>query len=122
MEEVSENYWSVFGSYLANMFELPGVRKVLDVGTGWGDCLIPLARRIGPKGDIIGIDIDEAAVKETISELNKQSLTNVRAEIMDATDLKFKDEVFDVITCGLVLIDITILKKINFSKITIIPL
>ena len=102
MEEVSENYWRVFGSYLANMFELPGVRKVLDVGTGWGDCLIPLARRIGPKGDIIGIDIDEAAVNETRSELNKQSLTNVRAEIMDATDLEFKNEVFDVITCGFI--------------------
>ena len=117
MEEVTENYWRVFGSYLAHMFELSGVRKVLDVGTGWGDCLIPLAKRIDSKGDIIGIDIDESAVIKTKSELNKHSLTNVRAEIMDATELKFQNDYFDVITCGFIGFD----RYYNFENNKLLP-
>ena len=102
MEEVTKNYWEVFGSHLASLVDLHGITNALDVGTGWGDCLIPLARRIGSKGKIIGIDIQETAVRKTRRELNKHSLTNVSVEIMDATDLKFQKNLFDVITCGFI--------------------
>ena len=102
MEEVTENYWEVFGSHLANMIELPSVTNALDVGTGWGDCLIPLARRIGSKGEIIGIDIRNAAVRKTRNKLKKQSLTNARVEGMDAAELKFLNNHFNVIICGFI--------------------
>ena len=102
MEEVSANYWEVFGSHLIDMVELSSVTRALDVGTGLGDCLIPLARRISSKGKIIGIDIQKTAVRKTRSELNRHSLTNARVEEMDATELKFRNNYFDLITCGFI--------------------
>ena len=83
MEEVTGNYWEVFGSHLANMVELPSITNALDVGTGWGDCLIPLARRIDSKGNITGIDIRNAAVRKTRNRLKKQALTNAIVEVME---------------------------------------
>jgi len=35
MEEVTANYWEVFGSHLINKVELIDVTNALDVGTGW---------------------------------------------------------------------------------------
>ena len=102
MEEVTSNYWEVFGSHLVSKIELLGVTSALDVGIGWGDCLIPLAKKIGLKGEIVGIDIQETAVRKTKQELYKHSLTNVRVEVMDATELKFRNNTFDVITCGFI--------------------
>ena len=100
MEEVNTNYWEVFGSHLANKVNLPDITNALDVGTGWGDCLIPLAKRIGSKGEIFGIDIDIECVHKARSEIIKHSLTNARVEFMDASELKFQNNYFDVITCG----------------------
>jgi len=87
---------------LAKLVELPSATNALDVGTGWGDCLIPLARRIGSKGKITGIDIKNAAVRKTRNKLKKQSLTNARVEVMDATELKFLNNSFNVIICGFI--------------------
>ena len=102
MEEVSANYWEVFGSHLTDSIDLSNVTKTLDVGTGWGDCLIPLAKRISLKEEIIGIDIREAVVRKTKNELIKHSLPNVKVEVMDATEIKFQNNYFDVITCGFI--------------------
>ena len=102
MEEVTANYWEVFGSHLASLVDLHDITSALDVGTGWGDCLIPLAKKIGSKGEIVGIDIQESAVRKTRLELNKLSMTNVSVEVMDATNLKFQENFFDVITCGFI--------------------
>lgn len=87
---------------MAKLVELPSATNALDVGTGWGDCLIPLARRIGSKGKITGIDIKNAAVRKTRNKLKKQSLTNARVEVMDATELKFLNNSFNVIICGFI--------------------
>ncbi|QEE15203.1 class I SAM-dependent methyltransferase [Promethearchaeum syntrophicum] len=100
MKKVTENYWEVFGFHLANSVKLSEITIALDIGTGWGDCLIPLAKRIGSNGELYGIDINVKCVHKARSELMKHSITNARVELMNASELKFENNFFDVIICG----------------------
>ena len=41
----------------------PGM-TCLDIGFGTGDISLELARRVGPEGSVVGVDIDEVRVEE----------------------------------------------------------
>ena len=51
------DYWDYFGTRLVEEAAiLPGA-QVLDVGCGTGSSLFPAAKRAGPGGHVVGIDI-----------------------------------------------------------------
>jgi len=58
---------------------------VVDVGCGGGDVTFALARRVGAKGQIIGIDLDEEKLGWARAEARAQGLDHVRFESTNVT-------------------------------------
>ena len=72
----------------------PGERA-LDVATGTGDLAIELERRVGPSGEVVGIDFAERML-----ELARAKGPGIRFEPGNALELGFEDGVFDAVTVG----------------------
>lgn len=71
--------------------------KILEIGTGRGDTAMYLARSAG---QIIGIDYSKEAIKiakKIQSGYPKRIQKKAKFYVMDASDLKFKDNYFDVV-------------------------
>lgn len=58
---------------------------VVDVGCGGGDVTFELARRVGPNGQVVGIDLDEEKLGWARAEAQAQGLDHVRFEACDVT-------------------------------------
>jgi len=91
------------GARLAQLVLLGPGGRVLDVGCGAGGALIPAARRVGPTGEAIGVDLSEGMVARTREAAALAELDWVRAEVMDAASLDFEDEHFDAVLCAFTL-------------------
>lgn len=96
------DYWSAFGVHLVDLMYLKPGRKLLDVGTGGGACLIPAARKIGETGKTIGIDSWEKILPEASENIENSGITNALVQYMKAQEMSFEDNTFDYATCGFV--------------------
>ena len=96
------DYWSFFGRRLTDIVDLTEGAKVLDMGTGSGACLIPAARKIGPKGHIVGIDLWTNVIKVANENIKVNAITNAHTEIMDARKLTYNDNSFDYVLSGFI--------------------
>ena len=72
----------------------PGDRA-LDVATGTGDLAIELAKRVGPTGEVVGVDFSE-----TMLEIARGKAPGVRFESANALELPFADGEFAAATVG----------------------
>lgn len=73
----------------------PG-NKVLDVGCGPGTDTIPLARQVGPSGQIIGVDNDNMMIAEAEQRAQKAGVSDwVIHKTADALELPFESDYFD---------------------------
>ena len=75
---------------------LPG-ETVLDIGCGAGTDLLIAARRVGPNGRAIGIDMTEAMRDRALWCAAAAGLTNVEVHRADATALPLPDASIDVV-------------------------
>jgi ubiquinone/menaquinone biosynthesis C-methylase UbiE len=91
------------GRRLVDLAQIPRGVTALDVATGRGAILFPLAETIGAQGKVIGVDISPGMVEETASEVIRRGLTNVAVQRMDAEELAFADAAFDYVLCGFAL-------------------
>jgi SAM-dependent methyltransferase len=57
--------------------------RCLDVGCGGGDVTFELARRVGPRGRIVGVDIDAAKLDLAHQEAAAEGITNVEFRMLD---------------------------------------
>ncbi|MDM8000917.1 MAG: methyltransferase domain-containing protein [Dehalococcoidia bacterium] len=90
-----------FGARLVEHLPVSPGARVLDVATGNGAVLLPLARRAGPEGRVTGIDLSATILHEARSAVSAAGLTNVELRKMDAEHLEFADGAFDIVTCAL---------------------
>ena len=52
--------------------------NVVDVGCGWGDTALELARRVGPAGSVLGLDCCNAFLDAGRADAKDEGLTNLR--------------------------------------------
>jgi arsenite methyltransferase len=70
---------------------------VLDIGCGAGTDLLLAARRIGPRGRAIGVDMTAAMRDRAMAGATASDLTNVEVRDGDATRLPVDDSTVDVV-------------------------
>ncbi len=62
--------------------------SVLDVGCGVGATLVELARRVGPGGSVLGVDVSDemlAAAGRTVAAADAQRVELVRSDVVDGS-------------------------------------
>jgi SAM-dependent methyltransferase len=74
----------------------PG-ETVLDIGSGAGMDLLLAARRVGPTGRAIGVDMTTAMIERARASAVAAGLTNVELRQGDATRLPLEDASVDVV-------------------------
>lgn len=89
-----------FGARLVEHMPLTSSARILDVATGTGAVMLPIARRVGSEGHVTGIDLSSAILKEAERNVRADGLTNVELRKMDAEQLEFPNQSFDVVTCA----------------------
>ncbi len=77
----------------------PGERA-LDIGTGRGAALLPLAEAVGPDGTVLGIDIAERMIELTARDV--AHLPHVELRVADASDPELPAASYDVVCASLV--------------------
>ena len=70
--------------------------RVLDVGCGWGDTTMKLARMVGPEGAVAGIDCCDAFLDTAKEDVATAGLSNVRFVRGDA-EVALPEEEFDFV-------------------------
>ena len=84
------------------LLDRAGVRegmRVLDAGCGPGRVTIPLAQRVGPEGEVVALDVQQAMLERVSVNVARAGLTNVRTVLgpleADAKDLRGYEQAFD---------------------------
>lgn len=70
---------------------------VLDVGCGIGGTSRYLAKQLGPKSTIIGVNLSPGQVKRATELAQGQGVSNAEFQVANALDLQFEDNSFDVV-------------------------
>jgi arsenite methyltransferase len=70
---------------------------VLDIGSGAGTDLLLAARRVGPKGRAIGVDMTAVMRQRAMAGATAAGLTNIEVRDGDATRLPLDDATVDIV-------------------------
>ena len=76
--------------------------RVLEIGSGAGDVALMLAERVGPTGQVVGVDINAEILDTARQRATDAGLQNVEFIAGDAQDLGFSDK-FDAVVGRFVL-------------------
>jgi ubiquinone/menaquinone biosynthesis C-methylase UbiE len=82
------------------MFDLSGLRNILDVGSGAGQIAKHLLKYGDPEAEITCFDLSHEMVRRAKNRLKND---RPRFVVSDLTRLPFPSETFDCVTCGYVL-------------------
>ncbi len=84
----------------ADLADVSSGNSVLDVATGTGDLALELARRIGPGGEVVGIDFSEQMLELARAKAERRAGAgpSVRFEVANALELPFSEGTFDAAT------------------------
>jgi ubiquinone/menaquinone biosynthesis C-methylase UbiE len=97
------SFFNYFGKRLVEQVPILANQSALDIATGKGAILFPLAEVIGSLGKVVGIDISQQMLKETSLDAQKQLMDWIDLVHMDAEQLDFPDHSFDFVFCGFAL-------------------
>jgi len=76
---------------------------VLDLGSGGGIDVFLAAKRVGPKGKVIGVDMTEEMIKRAKSIAKKHNYDNVEFRLGEIENLPVEDNSIDVIISNCVI-------------------
>ncbi len=83
---------------VARMLNLNNSSKILDIGTSTGHTALEFGRLLNC--EVTGIDINDESIKTATERCKRFKLDKVKFQLDDATNLSFKDGVFDVVFAG----------------------
>jgi O-methyltransferase/aklanonic acid methyltransferase len=95
-------FFDTFAQHLVDAAAPKPAERVLDVACGRGACLRAAARRVGPAGYVLGVDLSSAMVDLARRDLPSLGLSGGSAEVRvgDAEHLELPDDSFDLVLCG----------------------
>src|ERR1041384_971627 len=70
--------------------------RVLDVGCGTGADVFEIAARVGPRGEVTGVDVSHSMIEEARKRAETLGIP-ARFEIGDAQELDFREGEFDAV-------------------------
>lgn len=83
----------------AAILEFMGVRpglRVLEVGPGVGYMTVPVARRLGPEGHLVAIELQEEMARRTRERVAAAGLENVEVRVGDITSVELEPAAYDL--------------------------
>lgn len=92
-----------FSAEVGNVFARLAIEQgdvVLDVACGHGNFTVELARRVGPGGLVVGLDIAASMLARAANRVRRERLDNVVLVRGDALALPFRDGVFAKVNCS----------------------
>lgn len=84
------------------MLDLAGIdvgSRVLDVAAGTGDQALLAARRVGPTGSVLAIDVAPNMLEIAADVVRQAGIANVETRLMDAQHLDLESDSFDAAIC-----------------------
>ena len=84
--------------YTRPLLERVGIQpgeRVLELGPGPGTFTVDAARRLGPEGQLIAVDIQPEMIAHVEKRVREAGLTNVETRVADAYDLPLDDASVD---------------------------
>ena len=91
-----------FQPYADRLVRMASLRRgmwVLDVATGPGEPALTAARKVGPRGLVLGIDFSAAMLRTAASRARQVGMHNVQFRQMDGERLRLPDMMFDQVFC-----------------------
>ena len=91
-----------FRPFGRRLIELAGLGKgmwVLDVATGPGEPALTIARRVGPRGLVLGVDFSPVMIRRARGRAKRSSARNAHFREMDAERLALDAMTFDRVFC-----------------------
>ena len=86
--------------------------KVCDVGCGTGEIAFMAAERVGPEGEVIGVDLTPGMLRMAEKKMETMDLPKkVDFRQGDALAMEFDDNTFDLVTSGYMLRNVTDIQK-----------
>jgi ubiquinone/menaquinone biosynthesis C-methylase UbiE len=92
---------AALGPYSQALFDRVGVApgaRCLDVGCGGGEVSFELARRVGPSGSVLAVDMDEVKLSLAREAAAERGLEHVEFRAMNVYDLS-EPAVYDLVYC-----------------------
>ncbi|MEM2907241.1 MAG: arsenite methyltransferase [Candidatus Odinarchaeota archaeon] len=104
LKNIPEN--SSMGLGCGNPVALANLKEgeiVLDLGSGGGIDVFLAARKVGPSGKVIGVDMTEEMVKKATTTATKYGYKNVEFRLGEIENLPLEDETVDVVISNCVI-------------------
>lgn len=95
----ANTFWSRFGN---NTIERLGLRegdRVLDVCSGTGASALPDARKVGPDGQVVAVDLAEKLLARAAKKAKADGLENLEFRVDDMLALGYPDGYFNAVVC-----------------------
>lgn len=90
-----------YAEHLVKVTPLRRGDRVLDAGTGTGFAACAIARRVGPTGRVLGVDVSRGMLRQARRVLDEGKVANVELLEADATDLRdLAASSFDAVVCS----------------------
>jgi ubiquinone/menaquinone biosynthesis C-methylase UbiE len=74
-------------------------QTILDIATGTGLVAIPVAKAVGLKGSVIGVDMSTEMLAQAKAKIKAEGINNLELIEADIESINFNNEQFDIIFC-----------------------
>jgi ubiquinone/menaquinone biosynthesis C-methylase UbiE len=93
------SFWDYFGRRTIELASLPIGSRVLDVCCGSGASALAAAKAVGPKGNVIGVDLAKQLLDLARTKAIQRRLSNIEFEVGDMLSMRFSPATFDAVVC-----------------------
>ena len=93
------SFWDRFGRRTIERSPIVPGMNVLDVCCGMGSSALPAAKRVGPSGHVVAVDLAQNLLNKGVKRAAERDVTNIEFRRADLENLPFGDRSFDAVVC-----------------------